>query len=138
MSIGKFAKNLILTTDLSNTQILERVLEAFPTAKTSMACIAWYKSDLRKKGQLAKPGAAPILSLEQKLERAEKKVQELQAALEAAEAEWAALVEESEVADALAQGLEMNDPESDGEGSDESDSSEQPEELSTEDEVEVA
>ncbi len=52
MSIGKFAKNLILTTQLSNTQILEEVLKAFPTAKTSMACIAWYKSDLRKKNIL--------------------------------------------------------------------------------------
>ena len=54
MSIGKFASNLILTTQLSNTEILEAVKKQFPSAKTTMACIAWYKSDLRKKGLIAK------------------------------------------------------------------------------------
>jgi hypothetical protein len=57
MSIGKFAVNLILTTELSNTQILEAVKVAYPESKTTMACIAWYKSDLRKKGKIAKRGA---------------------------------------------------------------------------------
>jgi hypothetical protein len=52
MSIGKFAKNLIMTTTLSNTEILAAVQKEFPAAKTSMACIAWYKSDLRKKNIL--------------------------------------------------------------------------------------
>ena len=47
--IGKFVKNLIQTTKLSNTQILEKVKEQFPDAQTSMACIAWYQTDLRKK-----------------------------------------------------------------------------------------
>ena len=56
MSIGKFASNLILTTSKSNTEILEAVRKQFPEAKTTMACIAWYKSDLRKKGKIAKRG----------------------------------------------------------------------------------
>jgi len=56
MSIGKFASNLILTTSKSNTEILAEVRKAFPEAKTTMACIAWYKSDLRKKGKIAKRG----------------------------------------------------------------------------------
>ena len=60
MSIGKFASNLILTTSKSNTEILEAVKAAFPEAKTSMACIAWYKSDLRKKGKLAKRNTEAI------------------------------------------------------------------------------
>jgi len=47
--IGKFVKNLILTTKLTNTQILEKVKEQFPDSSTSMACIAWYQTDLRKK-----------------------------------------------------------------------------------------
>ena len=47
--IGKFVKNLITTTKLTNTQILEKVKEQFPEAQTSMACIAWYQTDLRKK-----------------------------------------------------------------------------------------
>ena len=47
--VGKFVKNLITTTKLTNTQILEKVKEQFPEAQTSMACIAWYQTDLRKK-----------------------------------------------------------------------------------------
>jgi hypothetical protein len=54
MSIGKYAKNLILTTNLSNDQILEKIKETFPNCKTTYACVAWYKSDLRKKGLIAK------------------------------------------------------------------------------------
>jgi hypothetical protein len=55
MSIGKFAQSLILNNlEMSNTQILEAVKKMYPSAKTSMACIAWYKSDLRKKNLLAK------------------------------------------------------------------------------------
>ena len=46
--IGKFVKNLITTTKLTNKQILEKVKEQFPDASTSMACIAWYQTDLRK------------------------------------------------------------------------------------------
>jgi hypothetical protein len=56
MSIGNFAKNLILTTELSNQQILDAVKVQFPTANTSPACIAWYKSKLRKDGLLSKRG----------------------------------------------------------------------------------
>lgn len=56
MSIGKFVSNLILTTELNNTEILAKVKETYPEAKTSMACVAWYKSDLRKKGLIAKRG----------------------------------------------------------------------------------
>lgn len=52
ITIGAFASNLILTTSKSNTEILETVLAAYPSAKTTMACVAWYKSDLRKKGSI--------------------------------------------------------------------------------------
>ena len=60
MSIGKFASNLILTTNKSNTEILAEVRKAFPEAKTTMACIAWYKSDLRKKGKIPARGAEVV------------------------------------------------------------------------------
>lgn len=77
MSIGKFAQSLILTNPkLTNTQILEKVLEVYPTAKTSMACIAWYKSDMRKKGMLASRKAQP-LSLEDQIKFLEAKRDEL-------------------------------------------------------------
>lgn len=49
-TIGGFVRNEILTTEKSNEQILKAVHKTFPTAKTTMACIAWYKSDMRKKG----------------------------------------------------------------------------------------
>jgi len=54
MNIGQLAKHLMLNSTKSNKEILEIVLKQFPEAKTSMACIAWYKSDLRKKGLIAK------------------------------------------------------------------------------------
>lgn len=55
--IGKFVKNLITTTKLSNKEILEKVKVAFPEAQTSMACIAWYQTDLRKKTKVVQ---APV------------------------------------------------------------------------------
>jgi hypothetical protein len=80
MSIGKFAKNLIQTTSLSNTEILAKVQEAFPTAKTSMACIAWYKSDLRKKGLIAKRHEVPaVKSVDAQINELHIKLNELRA-----------------------------------------------------------
>ena len=93
MSIGKFAKNLIMTTTLSNTEILKKVQEAFPTAKTSMACIAWYKSDLRKKNILNDKKVVEKTLDEQlfevcaQLDELAKKKEELQMAIMMAEQE---------------------------------------------------
>lgn len=51
-SIGSFAKNILATqSNLSNEEVLALVREEFPSAKTSINCIAWYKSDMKKKGQ---------------------------------------------------------------------------------------
>ena len=53
VSIGSTAIQLILTNpDWSNQQVLEEVKKLFPTAQTTMACIAWYKSKLRKEGKI--------------------------------------------------------------------------------------
>lgn len=79
MSIGKFTQSLILANpELTNTQILAKVLEVYPTAKTSMACIAWYKSDMRKKGSLA-PRAAQPASVEDQIKFLEARLAELKA-----------------------------------------------------------
>jgi hypothetical protein len=51
--IGEFARYLILKTDKNNAEILATVQKVFPNAQTTPACIAWYKTDLRKKGLLA-------------------------------------------------------------------------------------
>jgi len=53
MGIGQFCRHMMLNSSKSNTDILNLVLKIYPDAKTTMACIAWYKSDLRKKGLLA-------------------------------------------------------------------------------------
>lgn len=53
ITVGATAMSIILAhPELTNQQILDRVKEAFPTAQTSMACIAWYKSKLRKEGKI--------------------------------------------------------------------------------------
>ena len=53
VSIGQTAIKFILDQpELTNQQILEKVKELFPAAQTTMACIAWYKSKLRKEGKI--------------------------------------------------------------------------------------
>lgn len=65
VSIGSTAIKLILENpDWANQQVLEEVKKLFPTAQTTMACIAWYKSKLRKEGKIGqrvfkKPQAQP-------------------------------------------------------------------------------
>lgn len=53
VSIGSTAIKIILEQpELSNQQVLDEVKKAFPSAQTTMACIAWYKSKLRKEGKI--------------------------------------------------------------------------------------
>jgi hypothetical protein len=52
MGIGQFCRYMMLNSKKSNTEILNAVLAIYPDAKTTPACIAWYKTDLRKKGLL--------------------------------------------------------------------------------------
>ena len=65
--IGKFIVEQILTSEKSNTEILNDVLKEFDGSKTTMACIAWYKSKLRKEGKI------PARSIKiEKIEKTEK------------------------------------------------------------------
>ena len=50
VGVGSFCVDKILTTNWTNMEILDSVKSTFPNAKTSYACIAWYRSDLRNKG----------------------------------------------------------------------------------------
>ena len=52
MTIGTLVRALILQGTLSNAEILQKVQETFNASKTTVGCIAWYKSDMRKKGLL--------------------------------------------------------------------------------------
>ena len=53
VGIGSTIIELILSNpEMTNLQILEKVKETFEKAQTSYACIAWYKSKLRKEGKI--------------------------------------------------------------------------------------
>jgi len=52
IGIGQFVRHLLLHSTKTNSEILELVLKTFEGSKTTPACIAWYKTDLRKKGLL--------------------------------------------------------------------------------------
>ena len=47
--VGERCRQLILEGVLDNKGILEQIKKEYPEGKTSIACIAWYKSDLKKK-----------------------------------------------------------------------------------------
>lgn len=48
IKVGQRARELILEGELDNKGILEQLKAEYPEGKTSIACIAWYKSDLKK------------------------------------------------------------------------------------------
>jgi hypothetical protein len=53
--IGKFVMAIMLdekTANWTNKEILDKVAEKFPTAKTTYACIAWYRTHLRGLGKI--------------------------------------------------------------------------------------
>ena len=52
LGIGAFVRHMLKNSKKSNSEILELVLVTFPGSKTTPACIAWYKTDMRKKGLL--------------------------------------------------------------------------------------
>ena len=48
-SIGSFAREIIAKNPQApNQEVLDQVKAQFPQAKTSIACIAWYKSNMKK------------------------------------------------------------------------------------------
>lgn len=53
--IGKFVMDMMLDTKTAkwtNKEILDKVGEKFPEAKTTYACIAWYRTHLRGLGKI--------------------------------------------------------------------------------------
>jgi vacuolar-type H+-ATPase subunit I/STV1 len=64
-SIGSFAREQISNNpQASNQEILDLVKVQFPEARTSIACIAWYKSNMKKTGYKAQQSAPPERTLE--------------------------------------------------------------------------
>lgn len=78
VSIGKFVQQLVLdNADLPNVDILAKVKEQYPQAKTTIACIAWYKSDMRKKGLIKARKALTKEGLTQEIQVLQARLAEL-------------------------------------------------------------
>lgn len=92
--IGQYVIRLLMSgSTLGNEQIVALVKQEFPTAETTSACIAWYKSDLKKKIKNNKITITPkevtveeieeeILSLEEKIEELKEKAATMRQAKE--------------------------------------------------------
>ena len=53
VGIGSTIIDLILKNpEMTNNEILTKIKEQFESSQTSYACIAWYKSKLRKEGKI--------------------------------------------------------------------------------------
>ena len=78
--VGSFAKELIVA-GKSNADALAAVIEKFPTAKTTMGCIAYYRTALSKGKPKADPAAmrAKAAELVAAAEAAEKAATEVEA-----------------------------------------------------------
>jgi hypothetical protein len=85
--IGLFAKELI-TAGQANKEVLEAVLAKFPEAKTTMGCIAYYRTALKGGGTGRKgPNPEALEAKAQELLAKAAAAREAQAAAEAAKAE---------------------------------------------------
>lgn len=97
--IGQFAVRVLLTEpSLKNQQVLDLVKREFPEAKTTMACIAWYKSDIKKKGTPPIAKEVTLESIDQEIQEAQDKLEELQGKREAWLEENATKIEERKAA----------------------------------------
>ena len=95
VSIGQFVRQCVLeNSDLKNQEILDKVLEKFPQAKTTISCIAWYKTDMRKKGLIGGRSAMTKDGIIKEIELLEKRRETLKLQLKAMEEEAAAVGEE--------------------------------------------
>jgi hypothetical protein len=90
--VGAFAKELIVA-GLSNADVLTKVMEKFPDAKTSKGCIAFYRTALSKAGKETGPTpeqlrkqAEELIAKAASVEAAQKAAAEALAADEAAKA----------------------------------------------------
>jgi hypothetical protein len=81
MSIGKTARALILQ-GLSNAEVLAEVKRLHEKAETSPACIAWYRSNMRKNGLLPKRAVVAKMTIEEQIKHLQDELAKLQATAE--------------------------------------------------------
>jgi len=98
--VGAFAKELIVA-GLSNADVLTKVMEKFPDAKTSKGCIAFYRTALSKAGKETGPTPEALRKQAEELIAKAASVEAAQkAAAEALEADAAAKAASAESFDA--------------------------------------
>lgn len=67
-SIGSVARGYITANPaMKNEEILALVKNDFPEAKTSLACIGWYKSKMKKEAKAAPAVARTVEQIEQEI-----------------------------------------------------------------------
>ena|SRR6187551_3774338 len=77
-SIGAVARGFISQNPtMKNEDLLKLVLAEFPEAKTSVACIGWYKSKMKKEAK-----ASPVEVAPRTVEQIESEIEMLQLELE--------------------------------------------------------
>ena len=105
VSIGQFVRQCVLeNSELKNQEILDKVLEKFPEAKTTISCIAWYKTDMRKKGLIGgRRSAMTKDGIIKEIELLEKRLETLKLQLKAMEEEAAAVGREQTEAGAASE-----------------------------------
>ena len=84
-SIGSFARNIIATQPtLTNQEVLDLVKGEFPNAKTSINCIAWYKSNMKKTKYQVQPVVVErtLEVIQGEIDATEAKLEELKLELE--------------------------------------------------------
>ena len=79
-NIGATVRKLVLENPtMKNDDILKMVKDQFPNGKTSYACIAWYKTDMRKKGLIASKKSRDVETVTKELQEAYELVKKLEA-----------------------------------------------------------
>ncbi len=95
VTIGQYVRECVLeNSELKNQEILDKVLEKFPEAKTTISCIAWYKTDMRKKGLIGSRSGTTKEGITKEIEVLEKRLATLKAQLATMEEQVEEQVEE--------------------------------------------
>ena len=77
-SIGSVARGFISANPtMKNEEILQLVRNEFPEAKTSIACIGWYKSKMKKEAKLQPEAPRTVEQIEGEIEMLQLELQDL-------------------------------------------------------------
>jgi hypothetical protein len=82
MSIGNTVRSMILENpSMKNEDVLTAIKAKYPEAKTTYACIAWYKTDMRKKGLITGRNVKSQEQIRAEIEQLQVRIVQLEAQL---------------------------------------------------------